>query len=73
MKVGICIFQREMKNLRHVEVTSFFTIVVGQGWRKIILKVDVKILWKLLFQRAKKLYGEKKILAKILFLASIKP
>jgi len=39
---------------------AFNTVIVGQDWWKIILKIDAEILAKLFFQKTKKLYGEKK-------------
>jgi len=40
------------------------TIVVGQNWWKIILKIDAGILGKLLYQKTKKFYAEKKNIGK---------
>jgi hypothetical protein len=43
---------------------KMITVLVGQGQRKIILKINTKILGKLFFQKIFFLYGENKNLPK---------
>jgi len=65
MKFSVC--NTNYKVYEHCHYGWSNTIVVGQDWRKIILKIDAGNLGKLFFQKTKKLYGEKKNIGKIFY------